>query len=201
MDAETQRRVFEPFFTTKPVGQGTGLGLAMAYGIVRQSGGAITIESAPGAGSTFRVLLPALSSDLRIEPEAVAGSEPAMPRPRAVVYEPDAAIRELVAEVLVEHGFGVERASAPERVAEGVRRAGASIALIVAAMPPTHVETDAFAEAMRGGVTGPPVLALAAPGQGASEAIDRRVRLLRKPLTRGELCSSLEVWLAVLREG
>ncbi|MEZ4334599.1 MAG: ATP-binding protein [Myxococcota bacterium] len=200
MDAETQRRVFEPFFTTKPVGQGTGLGLAMAYGIVRQSGGAITIESAPGEGAVFRVLLPALDREGWIEPQV--GEAPPMARRvgRAVVYEPDPATRALVCEGLEEHGFEVEIAAAPERVAEGVRRAGAAIDLVVAAMPPVAAQPDAFAESLRGGITGPPVLALAPPGVAAGEAADRRIRVLRKPLTRSELRSSLEVWLEVVCE-
>jgi signal transduction histidine kinase len=58
MDEATQARVFDPFFTTKPRDRGTGLGLSLAHSVIRQGGAAIEVASVPGAGSTFRILLP-----------------------------------------------------------------------------------------------------------------------------------------------
>ncbi|MEW6545107.1 MAG: PAS domain S-box protein [Nitrospirota bacterium] len=107
MDAETQARIFEPFFTTKAQGQGTGLGLASVYGIVTQSGGAITVHSAPGQGTTFTVYLPRVSGQPdRIAPserpgEPVAGSE------TVLLVEDEDAVRELLGEALKSAGYRV----------------------------------------------------------------------------------------------
>jgi two-component system, cell cycle sensor histidine kinase and response regulator CckA len=81
IDAETRLRVFEPFFTTKGAGQGSGLGLAIINGIVRQCGGAVTVESSPGHGATFRTFLPRLEPARSAPPEADTPEPPVAGRP------------------------------------------------------------------------------------------------------------------------
>ena len=106
MDPETINHVFEPFFTTKP-GKGTGLGLATVYGIVKQSGGGISVTSEPGEGSTFRVVLP-LSFDH--EPAPIERVERPMERngtEGVLLAEDEETIRSLVGEVLARSGYKV----------------------------------------------------------------------------------------------
>lgn len=108
MDAETVRHAFEPFFTTKPVGEGTGLGLATVYGIVRQSGGAITVNSTPGAGTTFRILLPAVAGAAAPPPARAPAPDVAERRSATVlVVEDEPTVRSLITRVLQRRGFRI----------------------------------------------------------------------------------------------
>ncbi len=84
LSEEVQRRAFEPFFTTKPIGQGSGLGLAMVHGIVTQHGGWITCDSRPNEGTVFRIYLP--EAPVRPEPSGVA--QPASPARVREPHEP-----------------------------------------------------------------------------------------------------------------
>lgn len=106
MDAATQARIFEPFFTTKGPEQGTGLGLATVYGIIKQSGGHITVESEVGRGSCFKVYLPREEqtpspSAPDVAPGTVAGTE------TILLVEDDDTVRALAQRVLAEQGYRV----------------------------------------------------------------------------------------------
>ncbi len=107
MDADTQLHLFEPFFTTKDVGSGTGLGLATVHGIVRQNGGTIHVDSAPGLGATFTILLPAAEPpNTRTTPREGLRVVPATPA-TILVVEDEAPVRAIVRRTLERHGLQV----------------------------------------------------------------------------------------------
>ena len=128
MNAETKARIFEPFFTTKEPGKGTGLGLATVYGVVKQTGGFIWVESAPGNGTRFEIYLPA--TDERSEQQAETTVKPAVPsgrRKTVLVVEDEQDVRELAYEFLSSSGYSVLTAKDGLEALETVQRLGNSI--------------------------------------------------------------------------
>jgi PAS domain S-box-containing protein len=113
MDAETLAHIFEPFFTTKPVGSGTGLGLATVYGIVRQNGGAVTVESAPGRGSTFGIWLPRVDAPDVPPPPLPNGAAPHGGTETILLVEDEPALLRACAAVLGGLGYAVLVADDP----------------------------------------------------------------------------------------
>ena len=108
MDAETKARIFEPFFTTKEQGKGTGLGLATVYGIIKQSGGCVWVESEPRSGARFEVYLPRVDEDAE---DSAAAEEteatPASRRKTVLVVEDEDGVRELASAFLQSAGYTV----------------------------------------------------------------------------------------------
>ena len=132
MDAETLSRLFEPFFTTKELGKGSGLGLSTVYGIIRQSGGFITVESAVGEGSRFDIFLPRLrdhapsreTGEFRV-PGAPRGSE------TILLVEDEMEVRRITARILTENGYRVLEAAHGAAAIEIAQTSGDPIDLLV----------------------------------------------------------------------
>ncbi|MEO5511920.1 MAG: PAS domain S-box protein [Longimicrobiales bacterium] len=117
MDAETAAHVFEPFFTTKSVGKGTGLGLSTVYGIVKQSGGVIEVDSSPGRGATFTIYLRQIDDHVAelspVKPtSAPTGTE------TILVLEDDASLRKLTCRILEKSGYRCLTAETPGKALE-----------------------------------------------------------------------------------
>jgi PAS domain S-box-containing protein len=116
MDAETQQHLFEPFFTTKPEGKGTGLGLALVYGVVQQNAGFINVRSVVLAGSTFEVFFPEVSAPV---PESPSPAPAPLPNTRGhenlLLVEEDAVVCKMVAGMLTVDGYRVTAARNPEQ--------------------------------------------------------------------------------------
>jgi two-component system, cell cycle sensor histidine kinase and response regulator CckA len=114
MDDDTKSHIFEPFFTTKGPGHGTGLGLASAYGIVRQSGGAIGVISEPGMGTTMRIYLPLARRAVPDRSQREASGEQLNGAETILLVEDEARVRKLILDVLKARGYAVLEATRGE---------------------------------------------------------------------------------------
>jgi CheY-like chemotaxis protein len=107
MSKETQSRIFEPFFTTKEKGKGTGLGLSTVYGIVKQSGGYVMVQSEPKSGTTFNIYLPRVDEALEAHGAAPISRSTAGGSETVLLVEDEESVRQLVRETLVAKGYQV----------------------------------------------------------------------------------------------
>ena len=130
MSPEVRERIFEPFFTTKAKGQGTGLGLATVFGLVSQLGGHVSVRSAPGAGSTFVLLLPASRAHEAAEALPRVGAEPRRALD-VLVIDDEAAVRSSVARMLASAGHRVTEAESIENASAAAEAPGARFDAIV----------------------------------------------------------------------
>jgi CheY-like chemotaxis protein len=131
MDAAVRRRIFEPFFTTKEVGRGTGLGLSTVFGIVKQSGGGISVYSEPGHGSTFRVYLPRCSGD---EARRAAAAERLLPQRGSesiLVVEDDSQLRAVIDRRLRSLGYRTIQAHDATSAIEAIASASDGVDLLL----------------------------------------------------------------------
>ena len=141
IDAGTLARVFEPFFTTKETGKGTGLGLATVYGIVKQMGGFVWVNSVPEQGTTFTIHFPVTSEQPNVKPSGTSRATVTdIGKERILVIEDEAGVRSLVARVLVRHGYRVLVAASPTE----------ALGLIATANPFDLVLTDVVMPEMSG---------------------------------------------------
>lgn len=131
MDGETQMRIFEPFFTTKEVGKGTGLGLAVVYGIIEQHDGHINVYSEPGQGTTFRVYLPLIAAKTKGDVDLKREETPDRGTETILLAEDNDLVRNMATTVLTEFGYTVIEAVNGEDAVRKFREHADSIQLLL----------------------------------------------------------------------
>lgn len=131
MDAGTQSRIFEPFFTTKEIGKGTGLGLAMVYGVVKQSGGYICVYSELGLGTTFKIYLPRVNESLSTIQPQPSGVEIPRGTETVILVEDEESLRSLTTEILEAAGYKILEAKSGLHAVELARQYDGQIHLLL----------------------------------------------------------------------
>jgi PAS domain S-box-containing protein len=130
MGEETRKHLFEPFYTTKERDKGTGLGLAMVYGIIKQHKGHVFVHSRPGEGTVFTILLPAFHGDVAAE-EAIVSKDAAAGTETILFAEDNRQVRELTATILKREGYRVIAAESGEQALERLKEHEGAVALLI----------------------------------------------------------------------
>lgn len=190
MSPEIQSRIFEPFFTTKAPGQGTGLGLAMVYGILRQNKGFVILDSAPGEGTTFHLYLPRLESATSMEQNTASEAPAPEGTETILLVEDEEALLELESRLLRKAGYRVIPCSNPGMAISLVQQGTESIPLLVSDIVMPDMNGRELYERLQPLLPNLKVLFMSGysgDAIGASEPLGPGADFLPKPFKRTEL--------------
>jgi len=201
MDEETKSHIFEPFFTTKGPGKGTGLGLATVYGIVRQTGGGISVQSEPGKGSTFKIYLPMVMAPLDYTKVVAEPVEKPANFETILVVEDEEIVRDLVCAVLEEQEYNVICAADGLEALERAGNFDGTIHLLVTDVIMPHMNGPELVTKLSR--IRPDMMVLYVSGYSDNDigdhgVLDSRFELLQKPFTPQTLARKIR---DVIHEG
>jgi len=198
MSPDVARHAIEPFFTTKGRGQGTGLGLSVSYGIVKQHGGVLEMDSVLGFGTTVLVILPAMditpSSVVRPVPKTRTISR-SLQRIRVLLVEDDPPIREMVASLLRDHGLQVRAVADGDEAMKVLARPDCAVDLVITDVAMPGLNGVELARRVRQALPGFPILFMSGCADSTLEQYgldEAESVLVRKPFTLDELLSAIE---------
>ncbi|HVH68335.1 MAG TPA: ATP-binding protein [Gemmatimonadales bacterium] len=201
MNAETLARVFEPFFTTKPVGVGTGLGMSMAYGLVKQQRGYLHLYSEVGQGTTAKVYLPAIRDRGITDLEAAAGADEGLVggTEAVLLVEDDQTMRVAAQQLLTKVGYHVVTAVDGQHGLDAYHAHRAELQLVITDVVMPKLSGFQLYEAIRGESRGLSVLFMSgfpAPNFRKTVGKDPHVAFVTKPWTASELLAEVRVLLS-----
>lgn len=198
MPQEIKQRIFEPFFSTKDTGKGTGMGLAMVYGIVERAGGHISVESEPNQGTTFRIYLP-LSAKQVVELPIVTQALPSRGEGKLLLVEDEAGIRLMTRKYLESLGYTVLEAENASEALQVFRGQSHEIDLIVTDIIMPGMRGDDLVREVRS--ERPDVAAVFISGYADVGNLGNEISILEKPFSFPELGRCVEDALATRNRG
>lgn len=181
MDARTQERIFEPFFTTKSVGRGTGLGLAVAYGIIEEHRGWMEVDSSPGQGTTFRLYLPTVNAISNRSSEREA--QP----PTALVIEASPSARSILVDILEELGYSTLTAATAAEALAIFWTDSDMVDLVISDLHPAGMDVASLIANFRDYKPDVPILVGAPSGNGVTPDLSGLASVIRKPYDAKEI--------------
>ena len=194
MDEDTQEHLFEPFFTTKGVGEGTGMGLATVYGVVRQNDGFINVYSEAGRGSTFKIYLPCQGDALRAQEESEAVLEPVGGRETILLVEDETAILRMTRSALEGRGYTVLSAATPQEALRLAEAHDGQIDLLITDVIMPQMNGRALAERLQPGRRGLRLLFMSgytANVIATHGVLDEGVHFIQKPFSAREMAATV----------